>query len=418
MSKLQLSSLVGKYRESGIEPIPLIQSFGHMGWLFENGKNRDIALNPEVPFTIDPNKPRSREVLAGIWGEALTIFKSQIAHFGLDEVNLRGMTTDSKTLTSLWRVHVPWLASFAQKKGVKMMLWGDNLLAPGQAPDATNGTTPEEAKLRREVLPKGAIIADWHYINNADPKIYRSIDLFKSEGFEVVASTWNRPLNIQGFFKAAELSGSGVLQTTWAGYESNLDNMLRARDQFTAYALAAEQSWSGEKPSYDVSDAFRRLFFAERVPLLPKKGSQILGSNPGAKALIGNVNFQLFDPQNFYCPISQVGSNSPNIRTFTCEKLKANAIAVAVESKFALADHEQIAIVRVVQASGQKSEFKINYGTHVTAPDDPKKPLAAFSLGSFAAPVFRLETDSEIKTIEIECTNPSSGLALRAITAW
>ncbi|MBN8689727.1 MAG: hypothetical protein J0L72_02925 [Armatimonadetes bacterium] len=418
MSKQQLTSLVTKYQEAGIRPIPLIQSFGHMGWLFENGKNLDIALNPQVPFTIDPNKPRSREVLEGIWNEALEIFNPDIAHFGLDEVNLRGMSTDSKTLTNLWRIHVPWLASYAQKKGVKMMLWGDNLLAPGQAPDATNGTNPEEAKRRREVLPKGAIIADWHYINNADPKIYRSIDLFKSEGFDVVASTWNRPQNIQGFFKAAELAGSGALQTTWAGYESNLDNMLRARTQFSAYALAAEHAWSGEKPSYDLNDAFKRLYFAERLPLNPRKGNHwILGKVAESKR-IGNVNFELLEPLNFYCPLTEVGKSSPKIRTITVAPHRASAFSIAFESKFALGDHDQIARVTVIQASGQKSEFKVNYCTHVTAPDDSQKPLAAFQVENIAAPVFKLETNSEIKSIEIECTNPSSGLILRGITTW
>ena len=44
MSREDLVKLFKLYRDAGIEPTPLIQSFGHMGWLFMNGQNKDLAL--------------------------------------------------------------------------------------------------------------------------------------------------------------------------------------------------------------------------------------------------------------------------------------------------------------------------------------------------------------------------------------
>lgn len=79
-----------------------------------------------------------------------------------------------------------------------MMVWGDELLAPGDGAAPHRAKTMEEAKARRSVIPKGSYICDWHYQKNADPKLYEaSLELFQNEGFRPIASSWFEPENIR-----------------------------------------------------------------------------------------------------------------------------------------------------------------------------------------------------------------------------
>ena len=245
MSKAHLRELVGRYWANGIEPTPLIQSWGHMRWFFANQQNLDVAWNPENAFGIDPRKPEARERVAKIWREAVEIFKPKIAHFGLDEVDLNGFIKDPKLITELWEGYVPHIAKLSQELKVTPMFWSDKALAPGEAPDACHGDTKADAKRRRAALPKGSYIGDWHYKNDPNPAIYTSLELWKNEGLNPIATTWNREGNIRGFFSAAAKSGVGVLQSTWAGYTSFEEAMLSEFSQMASYIFAAECAWNG-----------------------------------------------------------------------------------------------------------------------------------------------------------------------------
>lgn len=240
MSKSDLARLFALYRRNGIEPIPLIQSFGHMEWLFANGKNRALAYNPAQPYAIDPRKPEARNLVAKIWEEAIALLHPKTIHFGLDEVDLVGFPdNDAKTVTELWKLQVPFLLELARSHNVQPMLWGDKMLAPGEAPDACLGDNAVEARARKEALTGKVWIADWHYKADTARSVYRSLALYKGLGMEPVAAEWFRLENIAGFTKAAELNNSGTLLTTWAGYESNERNMLANPKQFAAIAFAA-----------------------------------------------------------------------------------------------------------------------------------------------------------------------------------
>ena len=90
MKKEDLAKLFQWYRGIEVEPIPLIQSFGHMGWLFANGMNKDLAINPQVPYTLDPRKPGAKELIGKVWDEAASLLKPRTIHVGLDEVDMLG----------------------------------------------------------------------------------------------------------------------------------------------------------------------------------------------------------------------------------------------------------------------------------------------------------------------------------------
>lgn len=150
MTKGDLAELFSWYRSKGVEPIPLIQSFGHMEWLFRGGANKELAVNPDVPYTIDPRNSGAQQLLKSLWTEAADLLKPDMIHFGCDEVDMRGFPPNSSALTTeLWEKQIPFLADIAKSHGAKMMLWGDMALARGEAIDAYNADSVETAVKRR-----------------------------------------------------------------------------------------------------------------------------------------------------------------------------------------------------------------------------------------------------------------------------
>lgn len=273
MRRTELAALAERYRNAGIDPIPLIQSLGHAEWLLTLPKYRSLAVNPAVPYTIDPNKEEGRKLLQSIWEEAIALIHPQVIHFGLDEIDMRGIEKSPSYTTKLWTTQLPFLNDLAKKFGVESMVWGDKMLAPGEAPDAAHGDNAEEAKARRAALAPGTWIADWHYKEDANPEIFTSLGLWKSLGHRPVASTWFRPKNIYGMGQAAEKVGGGLLQTTWAGYESSEEAMLREMRQFSAFVDAAYAGWvGGGERAPDPQETFSKLFYGEPLPTRPAYG--------------------------------------------------------------------------------------------------------------------------------------------------
>lgn len=254
MKREDLRKLCAWYRSQGVEVIPLVQSFGHIKWLTNKGANLDLVLNRELPFAVDPRNPKVKDMYTKLWREVIEVTKAKTIHVGLDEVDFRGFPKEPGLLTKLWRIQVPILAKIAKENRVNLMLWGDELIASGEGAAPHRAKTKEEAKQRRSVIPKGTYIADWHYQKDSNQKLYTpSLKLFGKEGFKPIAATWFEPENIQGFNLAAISQKAGTLQTTWAGYESNENVMLKNVGQFSAMVLAADFAWSGRNGEIEYS---------------------------------------------------------------------------------------------------------------------------------------------------------------------
>jgi hypothetical protein len=202
--------------------------------------------------------------------ECIAVFHPQTFHIGYDEITLRGRFPNpdcpychGATATALMTESANHLASWLAARGIGTMMWGDMLLGPDEAADATRATTVVEARLRRAGLSKKITITDWHYVWNAD---HRSLEALQQAGFPTIAATWEEPVNIFRFSQAAIASGSqGLLQTTWDGYFPDQREMKRELDQFAAYVIAADYAWSGRSDppaqlGYDAREIFRRAY--------------------------------------------------------------------------------------------------------------------------------------------------------------
>ena len=262
MKREDLRVLCEWYRHMGVEVIPLVESFGHVQWLSQKGKNLDLMMNPKVPFTVDPRKPKVQALYTSLLNEVLQVTKAKTVHFGLDEVDFRGFPKDPKLVTQLWKIQVPFLMNWAKKHKVVPMLWGDEILAPSEGAGPATAATLEEAKARRAVLPKNAIICDWHYQDRSDPNFFAaSLNTLKKEGFRTIASAWDKSNNVRGQVGAAIQTKSGFLLTTWAGYELNEKVIKNNLSQFSASVVASDYLWGNKgKIDYNPSDVFRGLW--------------------------------------------------------------------------------------------------------------------------------------------------------------
>ncbi|MFM9872888.1 MAG: glycoside hydrolase family 20 zincin-like fold domain-containing protein [Fimbriimonadaceae bacterium] len=417
MKKGDLAQLSSRYKSEGFEVIPLIQSMGHMEWFFANKKNLELAVNPDIPYTIDPRKAESRTKISGIWGEVQRAVKPKVAHFGLDEIDMRGI--DDKNLTTrLWEKGLPMLQSIAKEHKMTPMVWSDMLLAPGEAVDACHAPSQAAAEQRRKMLTKGTYVADWHYRDDPKPETFdKSLAMWNSMGMKPIASTWFRPGNVRGFTLSAIKNNAGVLQTTWAGYESNEANFVREFKQFAAFVMMADYAWSGrtempDKLGYDSSAYLQKLYFGGRQSVKPVAG-MTLGS--GTESLkIGAYNFRRFDARQLF-GITQFDSfNSPHQLNLPVSE-SANDVVLAMDC---LATINEVAlagnvVIRFEDGTSQKAE--IRYGTDVRSVTDTRSTIASPRAGSLSA--IRISTGGkQLKSIEIVASNSAAGLRLHAVT--
>lgn len=417
-SREDLVKLFAMYRSLGVEPIPLVQSFGHAEWLFKNGQNLDLAFNPEVPYTIDPRKPRSRELLTALWDEIIETLKPSMVHFGCDEVDMRGFPNDPKLTTELWQAQIPFLGEIASKHQVKMMIWGDKGLAPGQAVDATFGNDRIEAAKRRAVIPVGAWIGDWHYAGNPDAGAYqKSIDLWKNEGFNPVASPWFNLKNIEGLYRAAYYEHIPTLQTTWAGWDSNEQTMLEQWRQFFAMVPAGDLTWTPnpnpiEKCGYDPSEVLRRMYFSGPLPVKPMRG--LMFATEGAKTTtIEGSKVLIGEPIQLKCTSVPSGASEVSVVT----PGKATAVIVALQTATVVKDGDEVARLVVQLDGGKKVERVLRYGWDVRAVEDPNNCFRAARASFISAVALSIgEKPITVKAVQLLPISADAGLRLFGIT--
>ncbi len=275
--KEQVKEEIEYARQRGITVYPLVQSMGHMEWLFAGKRNLEYAEDPQTPYALNITNPAALAHLGRINAEADGLFDAPAFHVGLDEVTMRGRfpyRSAPRTFADLYLTGVNHWRSFFAKRGKPIWMWADMLLHPSEvAPSFGTAPTPADAaRLRREV-PKDIVLVDWQY---GPHERFPSLKLLKDAGFSVVAATWFNPANIQNFAReAAQVGALGAMQTTWAGYESKADVLqTEHRKQFTAMVLAADYFWNGgagpapEDLPYDAQEVFTRQM---EEPLLPVK---------------------------------------------------------------------------------------------------------------------------------------------------
>ncbi len=269
MSKRDLRTDIAYARRYGLTVTPLVNSAGHLPWLFKDPQNLPLAEDPDTPYAANVSNPATYVKLFALYDEVLDTFGSDTLGVGGDEITLRGrFPYRSKrkypTVAAAYTAHVTRLHDHLKARGVRTLLWADMLLAPGDALDATNAPSRAQAAEMRAALPKDIELADWHY-RTSDP--FTSPLILRRAGFgPTLGGTWAVPGNIVSFSRALTAQGQrGLLQTTWAGYNSSEANLKHEKAQFAAFVLAADCAWNGgtldpKRLPYDPSAVFDRLY--------------------------------------------------------------------------------------------------------------------------------------------------------------
>jgi hypothetical protein len=418
MERSELAALFSDYRKAGVEPIPLIQSLGHMGWFFAGDRRKDLAINPEIPFTLDYRKPEAVAAIRRLWVEAAELLKPKAMHFGCDEIDMRGFGPDSTVLaTDLWEKAMPELGALARSYNAEGMIWGDKALGPGEAVDATHGENVREAARRRRSIPKGFAVADWHYRADPRPEVFTpSLQLWKREGFRPIASGWYRPENVRGFALAAARERTGYLQTTWAGYWSNESAMKENFDQFSAMVLAADYAWSGrdegpEDLGYSPSDLFCTLYFREPMTLKPQFGRALGGDRT---IRIGRYGFRELNLP-LRGKLTEAASNAPSSIKIPIEA-DASRILLALTTDAEADEGAPLAEV-TLWCSGKKMQRTIRYGENVRAGQDLRSLWGAEGRDGLTA--LELSTGGRRRVDRIEVRSLGvGGLVLKGVTLF
>lgn len=418
-SKAEVSELFEVLRKHHIEPIPLIQSLGHMDWLL-SGTHRRLAVNSEVPYTLDSRKVRAKELIKGLWEEAFLLLEPKIAHFGLDEISMRGMPEDPTLAARLWAAQVPALMSLAKAHRVKPMLWGDMMLTKVDAPDAAHAVSPETASQFRAVVQPEAIVGDWHYLPTTDPNKFKSLELWKSWGMHPVATSWYRPDNIRSHTIKAIEQGAGTLQCLWAGYATNSQSLLSETDQFAAHVLAADYSWSGRTEpiasvGYDPAQVLRRMMFA-----WPTTAKALPGQywSPSGVTLTGmrfdNVGVMRFSPRVLRSPLSSEGLNGHQSLSFSV-KANASEVFLLVDCIGWLTDGDQAAEVIVTTTTGSVKSLVL-YGADVRAQEDARPAVRLPSKAGLSLLRIPLGATQEVTNITLSPVSQTAGVRLHGVT--
>lgn len=291
-TKADLSKEIAFARDRGMTLYPLMESYGHMEWLFGKSGNVEFAEDPATPYAVNTTNTKAMSYLETFNAEADSLFNAPGFHAGLDEVTMRGRfpyRSLPRTFPDLFVSNASYWHDFAAKRGKTLWLWADMALYPSEvSPCFGTAPTAKDAAAVRAGLPKDIVMVDWQYSAHNS---YPSLKVLKDAGFQkLVAATWYYPEGIQNFSKAAAQIGAlGAMQTTWCGYESKesvLDTLERR--QFTSMVLAADYFWNGgdgpvpQKLPYDFAQVFTQQWKDKSVGDYRVRNGAVVSFSPAS----------------------------------------------------------------------------------------------------------------------------------------
>lgn len=250
MSKKDLREELRYARKYGVEPVPLVNSFGHMQWLMKGTRYESLAEDPKTPYNICPTDPRTYRLLSALYAEVLRAFNTREMHVGGDEVIYGGRypyrsRAKHKRLCDLYVAHIVNLQRILHRRGAHPMIWGDLMFAKNEVSTSpANAPSPDQAAFIRANLPTDTTDVDWHYRAGGEDE--RLAILEASGHKDVIGATWTDYKSIQQYAKALSVRGHrGLLQTTWVGYNSQEKNLKSAGYNFWNFVVAADMAWNG-----------------------------------------------------------------------------------------------------------------------------------------------------------------------------
>ncbi|WP_415789195.1 glycoside hydrolase family 20 zincin-like fold domain-containing protein [Deinococcus saxicola] len=255
-SKAEARRVAALAREHGLEVIPLIETLGHVQWMYYGGANKDLYQDPDSqnPYAYDTLNPATySRVLFPIFKEAAEVFGAKTIHIGHDEVRNRDRfparaNGKAAGFEKLFVDDTVKIHDHLKSLGVNTMIWHDSAFS-----DSVISSLP--AKLPRDIQ-----VAYWNYAPGTD---YPTVQQITSLGFPVLGASWDEAGNAEGLTDAAVKAGAlGMIQTRWTGYFGNPSIWDGQAQQGVAYVRAAGAFWNPDARPVQSAEAIYRDLYA------------------------------------------------------------------------------------------------------------------------------------------------------------
>ena len=182
LTKAEFREILAEARRLNLQPIPLLQTFGHAEYVLLNGGHSEWMEDPKFPACYCVSKPEVRAFLKRLMAEYLELFGPEVKHFHLggDEAKAFGScpTCSKRERMQLYVEHLRSLAEPLVRQGIKPGIWCDMVLKEAKA-------------FRTAGLPKDFTIWHWDYVYDGQPNGERrewtdQIGLLKEMGHDII----------------------------------------------------------------------------------------------------------------------------------------------------------------------------------------------------------------------------------------
>lgn len=428
-SKAEATRVAQLAREHGLEPIPLIETLGHVGWMFYGGANRDLWQDPQSPdpFAYDTLNPRTySDVVLPVLTEAVQTFGAKTVHIGHDEVRNKDRfpaRENGKALgfEKLFVDDVVKLHDHLKSLSANTMLWHDVAFA-----DAFKDQIPA-------ALPKDIQIAYWNYAPADDYPLLKDI---QAAGFQALGASWADPMNPESFARSAAKYGAGMIQTRWNGYFGNPSIWDGQANQGVAYIRAGNAFWNPDAPPLAQSEArYRDLYQPTPYASTPgalvdlsglvtrsladtdgqgwiHKGADIdLSAFPTGDVRLGAYRFRVSGAVMLKGS-RPAASDLPERATVDLNRKAAGLAFLHTTGWPAALDRDRVGRYEIRYADGQTLSVPLDYGRHIRAWTD------TVPASMVQAPAWSGKTRDglDVAVSVLEWTNPRPDVPIQSVT--
>jgi len=198
-----------------------LEVWAGMGSVFSSGAFPGLPLAEGSNYP-DPSGAGAYRRLFALYDRLLRVYRPGTLLISHDE--MKGLSRYAFKLKSseadIFARDVGTIRDWLSARGVTTAIWGDMLLdherwekevgsANSNNPMLDSGATHETLGL----LPRDLVILDWHYDLHRE---YRSVELFRRQGFRVLGATWHDPQAARALAASVKkFGGQGIVATDW-----------------------------------------------------------------------------------------------------------------------------------------------------------------------------------------------------------
>ncbi|NVK20920.1 MAG: family 20 glycosylhydrolase [Kangiellaceae bacterium] len=222
VNRSEFKEWISYTKSLGLEIIPELKLLTHQEKFLQD-------YHPQFLYndvTYNPNSEVYSEIVFPLINELIELLEPKALHIGHDEAAGHSKYSKNKWLgddqkiipADLFVQDVIRLHDYLKSKNIKTWIWGDMLISQKEFPKMLkkhlHGNLFGYGKPLRDQLPRDLVVCDWHYW---DEQIdFPTVKTLKSEGFNVIGTTWESEDTTNNFTDYALKNGAlGMISSSW-----------------------------------------------------------------------------------------------------------------------------------------------------------------------------------------------------------